>query len=425
MKFDALSMAELFRTPLPADAVRLATAGDVIGSHAPPVVVEPSSADEVAEALRLASERGLAVAIRGAGARLDWGCPLERCDLVLSTRRLNRVVEHAAGDMIITVEAGVLLADLQAQAATAGQMLALDPAFPARTTAGGLIATADSGSLRVRYGGVRDQLIGVQIVRADGVVARGGGKVVKNVAGYDLPKLFTGSYGTLGVITEATFRLYPVPRAETTLRIVLPEPESAAIIPAILAAPVVSTGLTVARQDGGALTLLVRVSGLAAANQAMVETITALVADHGLLAETLEPAESPAAWQAVGNQPWGSDSAAVLKCGFLPSDCGTVLDILAMLERTIGVRASAILHGHGLGLVCLAGGAGAQIEAIGRLRLELARLSGTAVILIAADAVKAQADVWGLHGGSLRLMQEVRRRFDPGFILNPGRMIPR
>src|SRR5207302_768880 len=180
-------------------------------------VVEPGSVDEVATLLRDASRDGLAVIPRGGGTKLDWGRPPRRADLVLSTVRLDRVLEHAWGDMTATVEAGCTVARLQHTLAEHGQRLACDPLWPERATIGGILATNDTGPLRARFGGLRDLIIGITVVLPDGTVARSGGKVVKNVAGYDLQKLMTGALGTLGVITEAIFRLYPLPREVRTL----------------------------------------------------------------------------------------------------------------------------------------------------------------------------------------------------------------
>src|SRR5437763_1191827 len=172
-------------------------------------VVEPGSVDEVATLLRDASRDGLAVIPRGGGTKLDWGRPPRRADLVLSTVRLDRVLEHAWGDMTATVEAGCTVARLQHALAEHGQRLACDPLWPERATIGGILAASDNGPLRARFGALRDLIIGVTLVLADGTVAKSGGKVVKNVAGYDLPKLATGSFGTLAVITQAVFRLHP------------------------------------------------------------------------------------------------------------------------------------------------------------------------------------------------------------------------
>src|SRR5216117_339679 len=186
-------------------------------------VVEPGSVDEVATLLRDASRDGLAVIPRGGGTKLDWGRPPRRADLVLSTVRLDRVLEHAWGDMTATVEAGCTVARLQHALAEHGQRLACDPLWPERATIGGILAASDNGPLRARFGALRDLIIGVTLVLADGTVAKSGGKVVKNVAGYDLPKLATGSLGTLAVITQAVFRLHPLPHATRTLTFAAPD----------------------------------------------------------------------------------------------------------------------------------------------------------------------------------------------------------
>ena len=154
----------------------------------------------------------------GGGTDLDLGAPPERLDVLLRTRRLDRIVEHAPSDQIAVVEAGVTAGRARpARSAPRGQRLALDPPLPERATVGGIVAANAFGPRRARYGSVRDLIIGVTIVRADGVVAHGGGKVVKNVAGFDLPKLMVGSLGTLGLIATATFRLHPLPEESATL----------------------------------------------------------------------------------------------------------------------------------------------------------------------------------------------------------------
>src|SRR5512146_1832754 len=196
--------------------VRAAGPEDAIDGVQPQKIVEPGTAEQVAEVLAVASGNGLAVAPRGGGSKLAWGNPPRSLDLVLSTRRMAHVVEHAWGDMTATVEAGCTVAEFQRVLAEHGQRLALDPLWPETATIGGMLATNDSGSLRVRFGSLRDLVIGVTLALADGTLATSGGKVVKNVAGYDLPKLATGSLGTLGVITRAIFRLYPVPKEVRT-----------------------------------------------------------------------------------------------------------------------------------------------------------------------------------------------------------------
>jgi len=206
------------------DLVRPATGRDAVDGVQAELVAEPASVEEASRVLAAASRAGKKVVVVGNGSKLGLGNPPERVDLVVRTRRLDRVLEHAAGDLVAKVEAGVHLADLQAALAPAGQWLALDPPEPGATV-GGVVAANASGPRRLRYGTVRDLIIGITVVLADGTVAHAGGKVVKNVAGYDLSKLFCGSLGTLGLIAEATFRLHPRPEAAAVVTLQVERPE--------------------------------------------------------------------------------------------------------------------------------------------------------------------------------------------------------
>jgi glycolate oxidase FAD binding subunit len=178
--------------------------GEAPDGPAPAFVARPGSTEEAAAVMRVAAEHELAVVVRGGGSRLSWGIPAARCDLVIDTSRMSGVVEHASGDLVAKVRAGARMGDVQAVLAQAGQEIALD--VPGDASVGGVIGSGLAGPRRLRYGTPRDLLIGMTIVRADGTIAKSGGKVVKNVAGYDLGKLFAGSAGTLGLITEAIFR---------------------------------------------------------------------------------------------------------------------------------------------------------------------------------------------------------------------------
>src|SRR5213083_506676 len=197
--------------------VHAATAADAVAGVQPKLVIEPGAERELAEILRLSNEAGLAVIPRGNGTKFGWGNPPARADLVLSTARLNEIIEHAWADLTVTVEAGCTIQRLQETLAEHGQRLALDPLWPEKATIGGVLSANDSGALRLRFGALRDLIIGATIALADGTLASSGGKVVKNVAGYDLPKLVTGALGTLGVITRAVFRLHPLPKDMRTL----------------------------------------------------------------------------------------------------------------------------------------------------------------------------------------------------------------
>ena len=220
------------------------------GPAEPTLVAAPGSTEEAAAIMRVAAEHELAVVARGGGSRLSWGTPPSRCDLVIDMSRMAEVTEHAAGDLVARLQAGARMGDVAAVLARAGQEIALD--VPAGATVGGVVASGLAGPRRLRYGTPRDLLIGITIVRADGTVAKSGGKVVKNVAGYDLGKLFAGSAGTLGLITEATFRLHPLPaaRAYVTAEYVAVSVACDAVA-AAANSPLVSSAVELSRPEPG------------------------------------------------------------------------------------------------------------------------------------------------------------------------------
>ncbi|HEX7744141.1 MAG TPA: FAD-binding oxidoreductase, partial [Micromonosporaceae bacterium] len=221
----------------------------------------PASTEEAAAILCAAAEHELAVVITGGMTKQDWGSPPRRLDLIVDTQRLTGVVEHAAGDLIAVVRAGTPLRELEAKLAPAGQQLAIDTPLPGATV-GGTVAVNASGPRRMLYGTARDLLIGITVVRPDGVVARAGGKVVKNVAGYDLGKLFTGSYGTLGLITECVFRLHPRPESSTYVsRRVADVGEASRLVAAVLGAQLMPSALEVDAPPHGEVEVAVLLEG--------------------------------------------------------------------------------------------------------------------------------------------------------------------
>src|SRR6266852_2857253 len=219
------SFEENLRAVVAPENLRVATAGDTVCGALPQFVAEPKDEHQLAAALSLANESGIAFAPRVGATKLDWGTPPKRAELILSTARLHQIVEHAWADLTVTTEAGCTLHSLQKTLAQHGQRLAFDGLWPERATIGGVLSTNDSGALRLRFGALRDLIIGVTIALPDGTLASSGGKVVKNVAGYDLPKLVTGAFGTLGVITRAVFRLHPLPLNSRSFAISTPNPE--------------------------------------------------------------------------------------------------------------------------------------------------------------------------------------------------------
>src|SRR6516164_2428950 len=222
----ASAIEEKLRSIVGVRHFRAATASDTILGVEPKFVAEPASERELAALLSSANEAQIAVIPRGGGTKLAWGNPPKRADLVLLTARLNRVLEHAWADLTVSVEAGCTLLTLEEKLAQHGQRLALDGLQPESATIGGILSTNDSGVLRLRFGALRDLVIGVTLALPDGTLASSGGKVVKNVAGYDLPKLTTGAFGTLGIITRAVFRTHPVCRESAILSFGAPGAEA-------------------------------------------------------------------------------------------------------------------------------------------------------------------------------------------------------
>ena len=364
-----------------------ATGTDTVGGVPARLVARPESTAEAAELL--ASTRDLTAVIRGAGTRLDWGPPPRELDLIIDTTRLTGVVEHAAGDLITVVRAGTPVAELQA--ALGDQQLALDAGDGA--TVGGTVAVNASGPRRLLYGTARDLLIGITVVRADGRIAHSGGKVVKNVAGYDLGKLFTGSYGTLGLITECAFRLHPRPRAAVFVRAHVPVTEVAQL----LAAQVVASAIEVDAPAGGETEVAVLLEGTPDG-----------VRDRAAACEKLlggsTGSAAPPWW---GRYPWAAGGIG-LKLS-LPLSA-----VPAVVSGDVAVRGSA-----GSGVLYAAAD---DITAVERLRATCVARGGHAVVLTAPPAVRDTLDMWGPVPG-LALMRRIKDQFDPGHRLAPGRFV--
>ncbi|XVQ13392.1 FAD-binding oxidoreductase [Spirillospora sp. CA-255316] len=376
----------------------------------PGVVAAPATAAEAAEVMRAAAEKGLAVVPRGAETRLDWGTPPERCDLLLDTSRLDAVVEHAAGDLVATVQAGLGTDRLAEVLAEKGQRLALDFPLPG-SSVGGTIATAAAGPLRLLYGSPRDLVIGLTVVRADGRVARSGGKVVKNVAGYDLGRLFSGSYGTLGLIVEATFRLHPVPVARAYITRTVPDAEGAReAVQAVLHSPAAPSALEVAAQAGGVV-VGVLLEGVEAGVTARTAQITAL------LGADAKVNEEPPEW-------WGAypDGTTLIDVTAPPA---ALPGLLAAVEET-GPGASLTWSADGRGHVGLSSETTPEQagDTLDRLRSLLtgAPHRGGAVVRYAPETVRAALDLWG-PVPALPLMRRVKDQFDPEHRLSPGRFV--
>ena len=398
--------------------LRAAGAGDGIAGVQPQMVFEPGSETELAAALRWGNATGLAVVPRGGGTKAGWGNPPVRADLILSTVRLNRMIEYAWADLTVSVEAGCTIQNLQNVLAEHGQRIAVDPLWPERATVGGMLSTNDSGSLRIRYGALRDLIIGVTIALADGTLASSGGKVVKNVAGYDLPKLATGALGTLGVITRANFRLHPLPHNTRSFTFSTRDlGDASRVVLAVQDSWLTPTGLQTRFTAGAAPAVDVRFEGTEAGLAAQAAAL------RKLAAPATETATSDGVWRAR-EELWSSaESAAIAKFSVLPASVAETCGRILQSADSLDVQWRAVVQGTGLGWLRLeASSAPAIHQVLHTLRSELEHVGGSLAVPHRPAAMPA-IDAWGSGGDAFPLMLRVKQQFDPRGTLNPGRFI--
>jgi glycolate oxidase FAD binding subunit len=364
--------------------------------------------DQLVQALRDAGVAGQSVRFSGGGTKLSWGLGPDP-DVELSTAGLDRIVEHNVGDLTTVVEAGVPLAQAQAVFADEGQMLSLDPPDDGATI-GGIVAAGDSGPLRSRYGAPRDLVVGMTVALSDGTVSSSGGKVIKNVAGYDLAKLFSGSLGTLGAILELSLRLHPLPRATATAAAGSRDPdELARAAHALSHCPLEHMGLDL-RYGGGDGAVLMRFGGAEARKQA--EAALRVLEEASIDGELVE--DDREAWerQREGQR---SRDGIVVRVSALQSDLARVMRAGA----EVGARLVARVP---LGLCWLRieeRSPEEAAEAAERLRAELSPRS--CVVLDAPVSLRGKIDSWGPRDpGTVELMRRVKERFDPAGVCNPG-----
>ncbi len=403
---------ELVRS-CPGSRPRPAGAGDAVDGVAPEVVVSPRSSEEVASTMTLAARHHCTVVPRGAGTKLDWGNPPSSAQVVVDLSAMSSVLEHARGDLVARVEAGAALATVNRQLAGARQWLPVDEVVPG-STIGGVIATGICGPARYFYGAVRDLLTGVTVVRADGAIIRSGSRVVKNVAGYDLAKLFTGAYGTLGIVTEAIFRLRPLPPQRRFITAAYPdevalEPVLARVLGSQMAPAAIE--LERARPDGS-IELSVLVEGGAGATDERARAVAAVLGGADV------SDRPPPAW---GSLPGPVTFKVTTELSRSTALLGLVRRLAAAYGLAPVVRGSAGAGVLFVGLddqdapVAVAG-------LLGELRDGCRHLGGNVIVVQAPATTKAALDVWGPVPG-LDLMHRVKGEFDPDRRLAPGRFV--
>ena len=410
------------RSIVGGDNVREATPEDVVEGVEPSFVVEPGSVEESSELMKLAGREGLVVSPRGGGTKLHLGDPPASLDLVASTARMNEVIEYVPGDQVVRVQAGIKLEDLQDHLSGSNQMLAIDPPEQGATI-GGIVAANSSGPRRYRYGTIRDLIIGITVVLHDGTVAKAGSKVVKNVAGYDLSKLVTGSLGTLGIITTANFRLHPTPEASRTVAVEVESPEAAAgAAQAIMHSQVEASAVELHYGEGAGL-LTVLLESIPAGVEEKVETASFLLNPFGEV-RTLSEEETghpgPSTPPAVG------DDEAVIKIAAPPADLADVLGtVLGAAERR-GL-AHPRITGHAASGVTFVGFSGGDEDAgahfVEELREIWVRRGGSVTLQRAPVALKNRVGTWDNGGDYLGLIRRIKEKFDPRGGMNPGRFV--
>jgi len=416
------------------DRVIIAAGGDFrVDDERERVVAFPHSVEELSEMMRLAGEERWRVIPAGAGTWLEMGNRPTRLDLIVSTVKLNRLLEYEPADLIATVEAGVPLAAFNRIAAESRQFIPLDPFGAEETTIGGVIATASSGLMRCAYGTPRDWLIGITVVHADGRVTRAGGKVVKNVAGYDLCKLYVGSFGTLAVIAEASFKLRALPPCEKTIVFYSHHADSLCSLVALIADSDIQPTVMelISPYSEAALPINTKHFALALGFLNEPETVDSQVKEaarlgsgftHSLLGED----DANALWKAYHESETSPHTEFILRLSVLPNDLSA---LIADINRTLP---QAHLRAHAAnGVVRLHGDAPwldrlktrERPRKLAEMRRRVQERGGQMLILRAPDEIKSQLDVWGEVGPAGSLMRALKEKFDPHALLNPGRFV--
>ncbi|MFB6276364.1 MAG: FAD-binding oxidoreductase [Halothece sp.] len=357
----------------------------------------------------------------GNGSKASWGGLPSDFDFYLSTCNLNQIIDHAVGDLTVTVQAGTTLASLQQQLQQAGQFLPIDPSYPESATIGGIVATADAGSWRERYGGIRDLIIGISFVRADGEIAKAGGRVVKNVAGYDLMKLFTGSYGTLGIITQLTFRTYPLPPASETLVLtgnsekihqVAQTLRHATLTPT--RADLLSAGIVNKLNLGKGVGLILRFETISESIEKQIKELTAISDSLDLQSTRFRDDNEKSLWEQLKPLIFSppSENGMTCKCGLLPT---AAIELFQQLPSD----SYAIIHNKsGLGKLAFQGDI--ALSDLKNIRHCCEENKGFLTILEAPTSIKKQIDPWGYSGNALTMMKKIKEQFDPQKQFSPN-----
>lgn len=413
-----------------ADVFSAAAESDAVDGVMPSIVAHPRNADELCSILAAANRERLAIAPRGGGAHIDIGNPLTRLDMVVDISALNRIVQHNAADLTLVVEAGITLADLRRALAKEGQFLTLDAPLLQRATIGGVLASGVSGPLKWHYGSARDLVIGMQVAQADGRLTRSGGQVVKNVSGYDMARLHVGGLGTLGVITEVSFKLTPMPRRESTLVAQFKSyADCAAAAMGVFnsgAMPLAMTAynhaaskrINAAHDAGAGSALAVRLGGRPRTLKRLEDETFAIL---GARADAVERIDGDAAahWAALADFGYSADTNPIMsaRVSVLPNRVAQVADAIAQRADAVILAqvGYGMLNAHWFNQELDLG------ETLRHARDAVHSAGGSLIVERAPLSVKAGVDVWDYNGDSLAIMRGLKAQYDPNGVLNPNR----
>lgn len=405
----------------------------------PRLVVTPTTVEDAAQVVELTHRHHLTLLPRGGGSRMNLGGLAKQIDVMLVTTQMTRLLEHEGPDLTCHVEAGATLAHLQAQLASKGQRLSLDPPNAEQATLGGLLATNASGPKRLRYGTARDLLIGLRVIQATGEIARSGGRVVKNVAGYDLNKLYIGSQGTLGLIVEANFKLHPLPVAEHTLLLTYTNASDAMrTVIALTGSQLIPSALELI--DAGAAndmsdffgfhlptngyTLAVNFEGSRATIERQIDETRLLARKHhALLGDDLEGEEQERFWNVIREHMQGS---LTCKVSLLISQIVPYLQTIEEVCQRHRLEAATIAHaGNGILYIEMRPGDAIQrlVAAIAELRTSAREARGNLIVEQCPVDLKRRINIWGEPGNDFQMMQRLKQQFDPEGTFVRGRFL--
>jgi glycolate dehydrogenase FAD-binding subunit len=408
-----------------------------IDRKVPKLIAHPSSPDEISEILRVANEGGYSICPRSQGTKIEIGNIPKSVDIVLLMSRFGRTIEHDYANLTVTVEAGMKLTELQKLLEDKGQFLPIDPMFGTMCSIGGIISTNSSGPRRLRYGSVRDLLIGMKAVLPTGEAVKAGGKVVKNVAGYDMCKLFIGSFGTLGVISEATFKIYPLPELEKTVLVSLDKyAQTLELASCILNSMILPSSLCVLNpytlevlsNDHGILfredlsCMAIRLEGFRESVEREISEIQKM-SSRGI--RILESSEQNEFWMALSDFSYLSQSNFRFKATFPVSATSDAFKNFDESSENLGFRINLISQ-VGSGIIygfLWTEETDKLIEFIDQSNFYVVKSGGYFVVESAPVTIKEKINVWGHLPGGVDIMRRIKEKFDPNGIINPGRLL--